>query len=43
MRIGILTKVLTAELVDATTTKHDRAERRRRLLPDRPVVNRRAL
>ncbi|MGW5001151.1 transposase domain-containing protein [Streptomyces hydrogenans] len=43
MRIGILTKVFTAELVDAPITKHDRAERRRRLLPDRLVVNRRTL
>ncbi|WP_078888805.1 transposase domain-containing protein [Streptomyces sclerotialus] len=33
VRIGILTKVFTAELVDAATAKHDRAERRRRLLP----------
>ncbi|MFK4196965.1 transposase domain-containing protein [Streptomyces sp. NPDC033754] len=38
MRIGILTKVFTAELVDAAIAKHDRAERRRRLLPARLVV-----
>ncbi|WP_432124784.1 transposase domain-containing protein [Streptomyces sp. C10-9-1] len=37
-RIGILTKVFTAELVDAATAKHERAERRRRLLPARLVV-----
>ncbi|MEU9181663.1 transposase domain-containing protein [Streptomyces sp. NPDC048550] len=33
VRIGILTKVCTAELVDAAIAKHGRAERRRRLLP----------
>nr|WP_281277911.1 transposase domain-containing protein [Streptomyces globosus] len=38
MPIGILTKVFTAELVDAAIAKHDRAERRRRLLPARLVV-----
>ncbi|MFB6560358.1 MULTISPECIES: transposase domain-containing protein [unclassified Streptomyces] len=38
MRIGILTKVVTAELVDAAMAKHDRAERRRRLRPARLVV-----
>lgn len=38
VRIRILTKVFTAELVDAATAKHDRAERRRRLLPARLVV-----
>ncbi|MFF8670045.1 transposase domain-containing protein [Streptomyces sp. NPDC015242] len=38
MRIGILTKVFTAELVDAAIAKHDRAERRRRLLSARLVV-----
>ncbi|WP_393101131.1 transposase domain-containing protein [Streptomyces sp. LN325] len=38
MRIGNLTKVFTAELVDAAIAKHDRAERRRRLLPARLVV-----
>ncbi|WP_435879158.1 transposase domain-containing protein [Streptomyces tuirus] len=38
MRIGILTKVFTAEQVDAAIAKHDRAERRRRLLPARPAV-----
>ncbi|OLZ65491.1 hypothetical protein AVW11_17010 [Streptomyces amritsarensis] len=38
MRIGILTKVFTAELVDAAIAKHDRAEQRRRLLPARLVV-----
>ncbi|WP_406004847.1 transposase domain-containing protein [Streptomyces sp. NBC_00637] len=38
VRIGILTKVFTAELVDAAIAKHDRAERRRRLLPTRLVV-----
>lgn len=38
VRIGILTKVFTAELVDAAIAKHDRAERRRRLLPARLVV-----
>ncbi|MFF9853321.1 IS4 family transposase [Streptomyces litmocidini] len=37
VRIGILTKVFTADLVDAATAKHDRAERRR-LLPARLVV-----
>ncbi|MGW1593718.1 transposase domain-containing protein [Streptomyces sp. NPDC002343] len=36
--MGILTKVFTAELVDAAIAKHDRAERRRRLLPARLVV-----
>ncbi|MFJ4152699.1 transposase domain-containing protein [Streptomyces galbus] len=38
MRIGILTKAFTAELVDAAIAKHDRAERRRRLLPAWLVV-----
>ncbi|WP_051836531.1 transposase domain-containing protein [Streptomyces sp. NRRL F-2580] len=38
VRIGILTKMFTAELVDAAIAKHDRAERRRRLLPARMVV-----
>ncbi|MGV4985795.1 IS4 family transposase [Streptomyces sp. NRAIS4] len=38
MRIGILTKVFSAELVDAAIAKHDRIERRRRLLPARLVV-----
>lgn len=38
MRIGILTKVFTVELVDAAIAKHDRAEQRRRLLPARLVV-----
>ncbi|MES9510452.1 transposase domain-containing protein [Streptomyces sp. NPDC000609] len=38
MRIGIPTKVFTAELIDAATAKHGRAERRRRLLPARLVV-----
>ncbi|MFF0140565.1 IS4 family transposase [Streptomyces sp. NPDC005227] len=38
MRIGILTKVFTAELVDAAIAKHGRAEQRRRLLPARLVV-----
>ncbi|CAL9600343.1 hypothetical protein SUDANB6_05438 [Streptomyces sp. enrichment culture] len=38
VRIGILTKVFTAELVDAAIAKHDRAKRRRRLLPARLVV-----
>ncbi|WP_308294483.1 transposase domain-containing protein [Streptomyces sp. RKAG290] len=38
VRIGILTKVFTAELVDEAIAKHDRAERRRRLLPARLVV-----
>ncbi|BCL20628.1 transposase domain-containing protein [Streptomyces tuirus] len=38
MRIGILAKVFTAEQVDAAIAKHDRAERRRRLLPARPAV-----
>ncbi|MEV0982638.1 transposase domain-containing protein [Streptomyces sp. NPDC049915] len=38
MRIGILTKVFTAELVDAAIAKHDRSEQRRRLLPARLVV-----
>lgn len=38
VRIGILTKVFTTELVDAATAKHDRAERRRRLLSARLVV-----
>ncbi|MFD7959402.1 transposase domain-containing protein [Streptomyces zaomyceticus] len=38
MRIGISTKVVTAELVDAAIAKHNRAERRRRLLPTRLVV-----
>lgn len=37
MRIGILTKVFTVELVDAAIAKHDRAEQRR-LLPARLVV-----
>ncbi|MGW3029058.1 transposase domain-containing protein [Streptomyces sp. NPDC001221] len=37
VRIGILTKV-TAELVDTAIAKHDRAERRRRLLSARLVV-----
>lgn len=37
-RIGILTKVFTAELVDAAIAKHERAEQRRRLLPARLVV-----
>ncbi|MFF0428592.1 IS4 family transposase [Streptomyces sp. NPDC004520] len=38
VRIGILTKVFTAELVDAAIAKHDRGERRRCLLPARLVV-----
>ncbi|MFE9257245.1 transposase domain-containing protein [Streptomyces sp. NPDC006879] len=38
MRIGILTKVFTAELVDAAIAKHDGDERRRRLLPAGLVV-----
>ncbi|MGW6395770.1 IS4 family transposase [Streptomyces sp. NPDC055103] len=38
VRFGILTKVFTAELVDAAIAKHDRAEQRRRLLPARLVV-----
>lgn len=38
MRIGILTKVFTTELVDAAIAKHGRAEQRRRLLPARLVV-----
>ncbi|MFK3728642.1 transposase domain-containing protein [Streptomyces sp. NPDC088090] len=38
MRFGILTKVFTAELVDAAIAKHDRAERRHRLLPAKLVV-----
>ncbi|MFE7706394.1 IS4 family transposase [Streptomyces sp. NPDC057486] len=38
VRIGILTKVFTAELIDAAIAKHDRAEQRRRLLPARLVV-----
>lgn len=38
VRIGILTKVFTAELVDAAIAAHDQAERRRRLLPARLVV-----
>ncbi|MFD8971486.1 transposase domain-containing protein [Streptomyces sp. NPDC059593] len=38
VRIGILTKVFSAGLVDAAIAKHDRAERRRRLLPARLVV-----
>ncbi|MFI1155089.1 IS4 family transposase [Streptomyces sp. NPDC020817] len=38
VRIGILTKVFTAELVDAAIAKHDRAEQRCRLLPARLVV-----
>ncbi|MGW7440196.1 transposase domain-containing protein [Streptomyces sp. NPDC054849] len=37
VRIGILTKVFTVELVDAAIAKHDRAEQRRRLLPARLV------
>ncbi|MFE0582614.1 transposase domain-containing protein [Streptomyces sp. NPDC058874] len=37
MRIGILTKVFTIELVDAAIAKHSRAEQRRRLLPARLV------
>ncbi|MFF0434181.1 transposase domain-containing protein [Streptomyces sp. NPDC004327] len=39
MRTGILTKVFTAEPVDAAIAEHDRAERRRRLLPARLVVH----
>lgn len=35
MRIGILTKAFTAELVDAAIAKHGRVEQRRRLLPTR--------
>ncbi|MFI9628283.1 transposase domain-containing protein [Streptomyces sp. NPDC052042] len=35
VRIGILTKVFTAESVDAAIAKHGRAEQRRRLLPAR--------
>nr|WP_277755349.1 transposase domain-containing protein [Streptomyces lasalocidi] len=38
MRIGNLTKVFTSKLVDAAIAKHDRVERRRRLLPARLVV-----
>ncbi|MEU3321535.1 IS4 family transposase [Streptomyces sp. NPDC006785] len=38
MRIGILTKVFTAELVDAAIAKHGRVEQRRRILPARLVV-----
>ncbi|MEU1409728.1 transposase domain-containing protein [Streptomyces sp. NPDC005728] len=38
MRIGILTKAFTAELADAAKAKHERAERRRRLLLARLVV-----
>ncbi|MFD4240942.1 IS4 family transposase [Streptomyces sp. NPDC058525] len=38
MRIGILTKVFTVELVDAAIAKHGRAEQRRRPLPARLVV-----
>jgi len=38
VRIGILTKVFTAELVDAAIAKHGRAERCRRLLSARLVV-----
>lgn len=38
MRIGILTKGFTAELVDATIAEHKRAERRLRVLPARLVV-----
>ncbi|WP_159106886.1 IS4 family transposase [Streptomyces rishiriensis] len=38
MRIGILTKVFTTELVDAAIAKHSRAEQRCRLLPARLVV-----
>ncbi|MFG2342433.1 transposase domain-containing protein [Streptomyces yangpuensis] len=38
VRIGILTKVFTAELVDAAIAEHGRAERRRPLLPTRLVV-----
>ncbi|WP_405861900.1 transposase domain-containing protein [Streptomyces sp. NBC_00090] len=38
VRFGILTKVFTAELVDAAIAKHDRTEQRRRLLPARLVV-----
>ncbi|MEU6950388.1 transposase domain-containing protein [Streptomyces sp. NPDC046316] len=38
VRIGILTKVFTAELVDAATAQHGRVEQRRRLLPARLVV-----
>ncbi|WP_420718441.1 transposase domain-containing protein [Streptomyces sp. H51] len=38
VRIGILSKVFTAELVDAAAAKHDRTERRRCLLPARLVV-----
>ncbi|MFD4035327.1 transposase domain-containing protein [Streptomyces sp. NPDC058637] len=37
--MGLLTKVFTAELVATATAKHDRAERRRRLLSARPVVH----
>ncbi|MFJ4806935.1 transposase domain-containing protein [Streptomyces murinus] len=38
IRIGILTKAFTMELVDATIAKYNRAEQRRRLLPVRLVV-----
>ncbi|MFJ5933909.1 transposase domain-containing protein [Streptomyces sp. NPDC093071] len=38
VRIGILTKVSTAEPVDAAIAKHDRVEQRRRLLSAWPVV-----
>ncbi|MFD6248888.1 transposase domain-containing protein [Streptomyces roseolus] len=38
MRIGILTKVFTADLVDAAIAKHDRAKRWRRPLPPRLIV-----
>ncbi|MFE1891734.1 transposase domain-containing protein [Streptomyces microflavus] len=38
VRIGILTKVFTTELVDAAIARHDRGDRRRRLLPARLVV-----
>ncbi|MEU1369885.1 transposase domain-containing protein [Streptomyces sp. NPDC005803] len=38
VEIGILTKVFTAEPVDAAIAKHDRTERRRRLLPAGLVV-----
>ncbi|WP_131735877.1 IS4 family transposase [Actinomadura roseirufa] len=38
VRLGVLTTVFTSELVDVVIAKHDRAERRRRLLPARLVV-----
>ncbi|MFH9953710.1 transposase domain-containing protein [Streptomyces roseolus] len=38
VRIGILTKVFTADRVDAAIAKHDRAKRWRRPLPARLIV-----